>query len=327
MNMDPNEDKKKIFSDAVNSRNPDNIAGMLSGMSDDDFRDAGEELWEEAGKAADDSSADEAFRSFMARTGRSHRIRMAAIGFCTVGIAAAIAAFIGFWAGTSKASMQVPETPVAAVWAEHCTKYGQKDSLVLPDGSKVWLNAGSRLLCPDRFTGAEREIFLSGEIYIEVAKDTLHPFIVNAGGMEVWVTGTKFNVKAYAEDRLAVTTLMEGGVTVSVPGQDSTVVLVPGNSLAYDRKSETCELYSVDLDTYPSWHDGEYSAYHLTLEDIARDLERRFGVEIVIRNPEIAGEMFYASFVNGEDADRILSALNIDGEFTIKRAGDVIDIY
>ncbi len=78
---------------------------------------------------------------------------------------------------------------------------------------------------------------------------------------------------------------------------------------------------------FPSWFKGEFNAYHVSFAQIARDLERRFGVKIVIRNAKVGEEMFYASFVNDEDVDKILSKLNVDGIFKIKRNGDVIDIY
>ena len=155
----------------------------------------------------------------------------------------------------------------------------------------------------------------------------LHPFIVNAGGIEIRVTGTRFNVKAYHEDGTVTTTLIEGGVDVSLPGRDVPVTLVPGNALSYDMKRQDYELYQVAPGAYPSWYEGEFNAYHMTLAQIARDLERRFGVDIVIRNPEVADEMFYASFVNGEDVDMILAALNIDGSFMVRRDGNFIDIY
>lgn len=320
------KDKEKDFLDAVDSGDPDRIGEVLSGMSDSDFEKMGREFWDDQADKVENEKVEEAFRSFRSRTGCLFSLPSLPFRLAVSCAAAAVVALVAFWAGTVFSVGERPESTKATAWTEVCTDYGETSCVILPDSSRVWINAGSRVLYPQEFTGRERRIYLSGEIYIEVEKDTLRPFVVDAGEAEIRVTGTKFNLKAYQEDGMITTTLMEGGVSVEIPGRD-TVSLVPGHSLAYDRKKETFDLYRVDLDSYPSWFEGEFNAYHMTMAQIARDLERRFGVEIVIRNPEIAEEMFYASFVNDEDVDRILEALNIGGEFTVDRNGNLIDIY
>lgn len=321
-------DKEKEFRDALDSHDPDRIGDMLSEMSDADFARIGQEYWDSGG--GDDRTRnigmEEAFRSFRARTGCLLGLSSLPLRLALACVAAAVVAVLGFWAGTASSIRQSQDDVKIIAWNEIRTDYGETVSMTLPDSSRLWVNSGSRILYPEEFIGNERKIYLSGEIYIEVEKDSLHPFIVNAGGAEIRVTGTKFNVKAYQEDGFVTTTLMEGGVTVEIPDCD-TVALVPGKSLAYDRKTGGLDLYKVGPGSYPSWFKGEFNAYHMTLLQIAKDLERRFGVEIVIRNPEIAQEMFYASFVNNEDVDMILDALNIDGNFTVSRNGDLIDIY
>lgn len=324
--MAHNIDKGKEFSDAVDSRDPDRIGEVLSGMSDSDFARMGRELWDRQENHVGNDEIDEAFKSFRSRTGCLIGMRPLSLRLALAGAAAVVIAGIGFWAGSSSAVRRTSETVRVIAWTEVCTDYGEISSVTLPDSSRVWLNAGSRILYPEEFIGPERKIYLSGEIYIEVEKDSLHPFIVDTGDADIRVTGTKFNLKAYQEDGTVTATLIEGGVSVEIPGCD-TVALVPGRSLAYDRKKESLDMYQVNLESYPSWFEGDFNAYHMTLSQIARDLERRFGVEIVIRNPEIAEEMFYASFVNNEDVDRILDALNIGGEFTVTRSGNLIDIY
>ena len=294
-------------------------------MSEEQFDAAARRIWDETVPGPEGSSAGEAFESFKRRTGYKKTIIRKVRTFA-VATAAAAAVAIGFWSGYSKGVANV-EPPVAIKWAECRTGYGQNRSLTLPDGTKIWVNAATRVLYPESFCGNSREIYLSGEIYLEVAKDTSKPFIVNAGDMKIRVTGTKFNVKAYSDDNKASTTLIEGGVTVSVPEEGSPIALTPGNTLSFDRQSKELHLYPVQNGMEPSWYKGEFNAYHATLEEIAKDLERRFGVQIVIRNPIIAEEIFYASFVNHESVEEILKYLNIDGTFKIAKNGNVIDIY
>ena len=324
--MDKNRHNKKDFLDTLDSKDPERIGRMLSEMSDSDFARLGQDLWDDE-VHEENVDTEEAFRSFKARTGCLDRLAVSAVRLAVAGVAAVVVAVSGFWAGMSYDKEAGEPSVQAVAWTECCTDYGKTSSIVLPDSTRVWLNSASRLLYPEKFTGETREIYLSGEIYIEVAKDSLHPFIVNAGGIGIRVTGTRFNVKAYQEDCTVTTTLIEGGVDVSLPGRDVPVTLVPGNALSYDIKRQDYDLYQVAPGSYPSWYEGEFNAYHMTLAQIARDLERRFGVDIVIRNPEVADEMFYASFVNSEDVDMILSSLNIDGSFTVRRDGNFIDIY
>lgn len=324
--MSLNKNKEKEFLDVVKSQDPDRIGKILSEMSDSEFDRASRDLWENPENKIEDCEIESAFRSFRLRTGCFYSISSSTIRLLLSGSVAVVVAIIGFLAGISYISKHQEENVKIIAWTEVCTDYGEISELILPDSSRVWINSGSRILYPEEFIGYERKIYLSGEIYIEVEKDPLHPFIVNAGGTEIRVTGTKFNVKAYQEDGTVTTTLMEGGVTVGIPGCD-TVALLPGKSLLYDRIKEELDMFQVNLDSYPAWFKGEFNAYHMTLSQIAKDLERRFGVKIVIKDPEIAEEIYYASFVRGEDADRILSALNIDGNYNVKREGNYIEIY
>ena len=108
---------------------------------------------------------------------------------------------------------------------------GQRASVVLPDGTKVWLNSHTKLNYKSDYGVKERSVSLSGEAYFEVSKDTLRRFLVNAGDMEVEALGTAFNVKAYEEDDEVVTTLFEGSVRTAV-GKEF-VILSPDESAVF----------------------------------------------------------------------------------------------
>lgn len=316
---------KEDLLEAVRVGNPDRIREIMSGMSGEELEAAEELIWKEPVFASDVKDAERAFGVFKKRIRGSvspwKTIRIIGIS----SIAASLLLVAGFRAGTWSMDREMDALRQTR-WVECSVRQGGMEHIMLADGTKLWANAGTSVFYPDDFTGDEREIFISGEVYLEVAKNPDRPFIVNAGGTRIRVTGTKFNVKAYAEDGTVTTTLMEGGVVVSVPGHEE-IALSPGNVLYFDKKDGIVDTYPVRMGMFPSWFKGEFNAYHVSFAQIARDLERRFGVKIVIRNAKVGEEMFYASFVNDEDVDKILSKLNVDGIFKIKRNGDVIDIY
>lgn len=115
--------------------------------------------------------------------------------------------------------------------------YGRRSSIVLADGSKVWLNAGSSIMFPDAFDGNERRVYVEGEIYIEVARDVSKPFYVETPKMDVSVLGTKFNVSAYADDATHSVVLVEGKVNVALGDDFANYDLVPNQRLSFDNSN------------------------------------------------------------------------------------------
>lgn len=163
---------------------------------------------------------------------------------------------------------------------------GMNKQLTLADGTKVWLNAESSLQYPETFEGKDqRVVYLKGEAYFEVAKDSLHPFFVKTDALETQVLGTAFNVRAYSSDDVQVT-LVEGSVKVSdkhhhelrlQPGEHAR--LHSGNSL----KAEPVEEASA----YRSWADGQFYFDNTELVEIMRELGRWYNVDILFTNRDI----------------------------------------
>ena len=163
--------------------------------------------------------------------------------------------------------------------------------------------------------------------YFEVAKDRSHPFIVSANGVEIKVLGTTFDVKAYMDEDEITTTLLSGAVLLTPPSSEESYRMVPGRTLVYNRTTGDVDSFLNKETEKPMWQREEMNFYNLTLDQIAKNLERRFNISIIIRNPDYASMRFYASFVNNENADQILSALNLKRTFTIKKEGGIYDIY
>ena len=159
------------------------------------------------------------------------------------------------------------------------TPRGKMYRLVLSDGSKVWLNASSSITFPTAFTGNERMVSISGEVYFEIAKNASKPFRVRLyDGSTVEVLGTNFNVNSYVEDGLIRTTLLEGSVMVSKNAEK--MRLEPGQQCRIGHSSLELNR-NPDLDEVVSWKNGFFSFRNSELKTILRQLSRWYDVDIV----------------------------------------------
>lgn len=225
-----------------------------------------------------------------------------------------------------------PAIPVPVEFTEVYAQRGSSEKLSLPDGSEILLKAGSSLIYPTVFTGAERKVFLSGECYASIAKDTAHPFILSTGSMDVHVTGTEFNIKAFPEDTETEVALVEGGVLLEGRSGEGkplqSIRLTPGNVLKVDRLSGETHISEFNVNNYTQQEDKADAFIFLDrrFKDIALELSRRLDVDIVIADAALKERRFYSSFVNGESLDEILSTFNADNSMTIHREAGTIRI-
>jgi ferric-dicitrate binding protein FerR (iron transport regulator) len=165
--------------------------------------------------------------------------------------------------------------------------FGKKSELQLADGTKVWLNAGSRLAFPSKFTKKSREVFLEGEAYFEVAKKQAQPFIVNAAKIEIKVLGTHFNVSAYPADQTIETVLLEGSVALSRPNSignfRNEVVLQPNQKGSFSKEQREVKVTDEpDVDLYVAWTYGWLKYNKESLGSVLGKVERYYNIEIQI---------------------------------------------
>ncbi len=220
-------------------------------------------------------------------------------------VAAAIAAFI-LWPRP-----ETPEPPVK--WTECIAAYGEKKSIVLEDGTKIWLHNDSRIIFPDRFTGDTRQIFSSGEIYAEVAKDPDRPFIVSSNNVNILVKGTSFNYRSYPESPEVELTLLEGAVEMDmkISNTEKTLIVSPGQIIKADLKDGDISRFSFSPETYESWKDGHAIYFNdESLALIVAELQRQFSIKIIVEDPSLLKLRYYASFINCTDPVEILTSLN-----------------
>lgn len=197
-------------------------------------------------------------------------------------------------------------------WTEVSTSYGEKQSVTLADGSVIWLNNDSKLIYPDSFRGGQRQIFVSGEVFAEIAKDEKHPFIVSSDSVNVVVKGTTFNFRSYPDMRNVELTLVEGSVDLDCITREGrrTMDVIPGETITVDMVSGKVGKYMCKTEGYVSWKARRALYFNdLTLEEIARELQREYGKKIVIMKSHLARTRHFASFVNDESLEEILNAL------------------
>lgn len=197
-------------------------------------------------------------------------------------------------------------------WTEVSTSYGEKQSVTLADGSVIWLNNDSKLIYPDSFRGGQRQVFVSGEVFAEIAKDEKHPFIVSSDSVNVVVKGTTFNFRSYPDMRNVELTLVEGSVDFDCITREGrrTMAVIPGETITVDMVSGKVGKYMCKTEGYVSWKARRALYFNdLTLEEIARELQREYGKKIVIMKSHLARTRHFASFVNDESLEEILNAL------------------
>ena len=161
------------------------------------------------------------------------------------------------------------------------TPYGGQYQVVLPDGSKVWLNAASSLRYPTAFAGAERRVELTGEGYFEIARDAAKPFVVHAGsGEDVQVLGTSFNIMAYANEEDSRTTLVSGKVRVVAQGGEAAEV-EPGTQAVLDHGKHSLSVTEANVDQAIAWKNGLFRFHETGIRELMRQVERWYNVEVV----------------------------------------------
>lgn len=192
------------------------------------------------------------------------------------------------------ATLVVPKVNQADVVMESVSaKRGEQVRVVLQDGTHIYLNAGSHLCFPSRFTAGNRKVTLVGEAYFEVMKNKHKPFMVELNGVSVEVLGTKFNVKAYDNESLQVN-LDEGHVKFH--GEKQEVDMQAGECLSYDRNTCLASVYrNVDTHMASAWKEHRLEVSEMPMMDLKNLLERKYDVTINVRDEQCYQYMYSLS--------------------------------
>ena len=206
------------------------------------------------------------------------------------------------------------------------TPIGGEYSLVLSDGTKVFLNADSELKYPVEFSDGKRIVDLKGEAYFEVHKDSLRPFIVRMNGAEVTVLGTSFNVNTYGDDGQIYTTLVNGSVRVSSMKNKQEEILKPGMQSVMNVQSGLLTVRKVDVEPYVAWREGRFVFRAMTLDLIMRQLQRWYDFEVFYQSSELKDYEFRGVIKRDMDLDKVLFVIKATTNVDFEVKGKVITI-
>jgi ferric-dicitrate binding protein FerR (iron transport regulator) len=195
---------------------------------------------------------------------------------------------------------------------------GGEYSLVLADGTKVWLNSESSLRYPVQFVGNKRKVELTGEAYFEVTHNPDKPFVIESYDTEIKVLGTSFNVSSYDDEEYIATTLVEGSVEVSCLGNKE--LLKPGFQATVKRGDNKFKVERVNTDLYTSWKDGVFRFKNQSLEEICHQLSRWYNVEFFFTDHKYRELRFTGAAKKNKPLDFALGLVEkmADVQFAIK---------
>ncbi|MGD8778390.1 MAG: FecR domain-containing protein [Ignavibacteria bacterium] len=182
-------------------------------------------------------------------------------------------------------------------WNEKVTLIGQKSILTLFDGTKITLNADSKFKYRTNFVGDTRDVYLEGEAYFEVAHNVNKPFVVHTDKISTTVLGTKFNIKAFPEDREIAVSLVEGSIKVSTSNTDDEL-LEPSQQLLFNKTTGTGDIKEFDLIQTTGWKDNVLKFDNEPLNKVFAKLERTFGVKFLLEDTTYAQKKIKAAFNN-----------------------------
>lgn len=200
---------------------------------------------------------------------------------------------------------------------------GKRGTLILADGSKVWLNSGSELEFPHHFSGNTRNITMKGEIYIEVATMPDKPFIVHTAGFDVRVYGTKFNISAYDDNESQSVVLVEGKVEVTAENIPSTF-LKPSEMLSV--ASGSIDKSVVNTEEYTSWKDGVLLFRKTAISEILKKIGRYYNVEFQYNEIPLLKKTCSGKLVLSENLDDVMASLAVLSSISYHRENEKIYI-
>jgi len=198
--------------------------------------------------------------------------------------------------------------------------YGKRSEIKLADGSKVWLNSGSKLVFPVSFVGDRREVYLEGEAIFEVSHDANHPFIVKANNHEIEVLGTVFNVSNYIDENTINTVLKSGSVQInfdngSFLSSSKSIKIKPGTMAMYHRHQKSVTASKVDVEKHFSWRTGIFIFKKDPLDVIMKKISRYYNIDIIINDEVLANETFSGYLDVKDNVENVINSIKETTDF------------
>lgn len=216
--------------------------------------------------------------------------------------------------GNSKSVNQNIKEKNEIVYNTLIVPYGKRSEIVLSDGSKVWINSGSKLVFPATFSEGNREVYLEGEAIFEVAHHKDQPFIVKSKHQDIEVLGTVFNVSNYEDDDAVFTVLKSGNINLHYKNSNllsskSELKITPNTLATYYKIAKDIKTEIVEVESYFSWRDGVFIFKNDALKTIMKKLSRYYNVEITINDKNLANQSFSGYLDVNQDLEYVMQII------------------
>lgn len=256
--------------------------------------------------------------------GTSRRKKTEAFKWASVAIAAAMIGLILFF--TVPVEKESVSDEQSQTLKEIVSDYGQRTHFRLSDGTRVILNAGSKILTPETFSDSVRSVQLEGEAFFDVATDSARPFLVNTDRSVTKVLGTKFDLKAYSEDKRVEVTVAEGKVALRSKqegGHPNGKEITKKQKGTLSREGTLTVEEVPDLAVYLGWTEGKLVFSNEPFLQIKRTLERWYDIDIDINNSDQFGSSrFTGSFTDSQPMEEVLEAIALSLDMTYKKESE-----
>ena len=262
-------------------------------------------------------------RQFKRRMHAGHRIslRRSAVRIAAAAVIAAVLLAGGLTTVLLSKRLAQPVTVV--------TQLGERSQVVLPDGTKVWLNSSSSVEYVAPFFSRQRRVKMEGEAYFEVEHDRRAPFVVSTNGLDIEVLGTRFNIRNDDNEHRVTTVLLEGAVKAYASGREqASVRLHPAQQLVFDTRTHAMRLTDCpSAERSINWIDGRFCFEHDTFGEIVAELKRYYNVDIRFMDNRLRDMRFSGNFRVEDGIYHIMSVLQLTYKFNYRIAGNDIELY
>lgn len=245
-------------------------------------------------------------------------------------ISAAVLLFLAGWVCFYQYRKHSVSTDQNIIFRYEYTGTGEMKQLKLPDGTLVFLNNNSELKYPAHFLKANRQVYIKGEAYFEVAQNAAKPFIVHSGSLKTKVLGTAFNVNAYPHDKMVQITVITGKIAVGTEDEAdrSTRILTKNEQLTFHGSDKKINSpIQVNATEFSSWKSGKLTFYRCPMEEVIRVLHRAYGTNMKLKNPALNSCEITGHFDRNQGLNDVLKAicLSIGGRFENNRDTLIIE--
>lgn len=253
--------------------------------------------------------------------GRRISLRRSAVRIAAAAVVAAVLLAGGLTTVLLSKRLAQPVTVV--------TQLGERSQVVLPDGTKVWLNSSSSVEYVAPFFSRQRRVKMEGEAYFEVEHDRRAPFVVSTNGLDVEVLGTRFNIRNDDNEHRVTTVLLEGAVKAYASGREqASVRLHPAQQLVFDTRTHAMRLTDCpSAERSINWIDGRFCFEHDTFGEIVAELKRYYNVDIRFMDTRLRDMRFSGNFRVEDGIYHIMSVLQLTYKFNYRIAGNDIELY